>query len=104
MEGKREHVCAFIVLHTSHLQVAILAVCAAVMTCIVKGFLNTLYSPLGLPQLTMAFSFTACVFILIQGSLVAVYPVPLDQITTPEDHLKKTRLIRGVLRKVGQRG
>lgn len=81
-----------------------LAVCAAVMTCIVKGFLNTMYLPLALPQLTMAFSFTATIFILIQGSLVAVYAVPLDQITTPEDHLRKTHLIRGVLRKMGQRG
>lgn len=74
----------------------VIGIIGSIMTCFLVGFLNTILSPLGLPPLTLAFSATAFMLLLIQNAIVGLYVVPLDRITYPEEHLRKVRLIRKV--------
>jgi urea transporter len=78
----------------------VLAVLGSFMSCFLSGALYTVLSPLGIPQLTFAFSFTALIFVLVQFSLANVSAVPLAQVTAPESHYRKTRIIRQVLHKL----
>ncbi len=84
-------------------KVFILAVTGAVLSCFLSGALYTVLRPLGVPQLTFAFSFSALCFVLVQFSLADVAAVPLAQVTTPESHWRKTRLLRAVLKRLGKK-
>ncbi len=78
----------------------VLAVVGSFMSCFLSGALYVVLRPLGVPQLTFAFSFTALCFVLVQFSLSNVSAIPLAQVTTPESHWRKTRIIRAVLRRL----
>ncbi len=78
----------------------LLSVLGSFMSCFLSGALYTVLRPLGVPQLTFAFSFTALMFVLVQFSLANVSAVPLAQVTAPESHWRKTRIIRQVLGKI----
>jgi|JI10StandDraft_1071094.scaffolds.fasta_scaffold540349_1 urea transporter len=84
-------------------KVFFLAIVGSFMSCFLSGALSTVLRPLGIPQLTFAFSFTALMFVLVQFSLADVSAVPLAQVTAPESHWRKTRIIRQVLGKIKKR-
>ena len=77
-----------------------LAVTGAFLSCFLSGALATVLRPLGVPQLTFAFSCSALCFVLVQFSLADVAAVPLAQVTTPESHWRKARVLRAVLRRL----
>jgi hypothetical protein len=90
-------VALFGIFYVPSWKVGVLAICGGILSCFVTAYLATILKPLGIPQLTLAFSFTAFMFILIQSSLVSIFAVPLDRVTYPEEHLRKVRLIRHIL-------
>jgi urea transporter len=96
-------IAIFGVFFVPSVKVFILAVTGAFMSCFVSGALYTVLRPLGVPQLTFAFSFSALCFVLVQFSLGGVAQVPLAQVTTPESHWRKTRILRAVLRRIARK-
>lgn len=91
-------IAIFGVFYVPSWKVLLLAVVGAFMSSFVKGFLDTIMAPFGIPQLTMAFSATAFLFLLIQFSITHVSVVPLANVTTPEAHYKKARTIKRFMR------
>lgn len=73
---------------------ALLATMAAIMTSLVQQTLTTLFGPYGLPVLTLPFCVIALPFLILQGTTDLMIAVPLEEITIPEDHLIKVRMLR----------
>lgn len=87
---------AMLTFYLPSVRVFVMGVVGSILSCMMTGFLDTVLKPLGLPRLTMAFSSTAFMLLLIQTSLQGIYAVPLEHITSPEDHLRKVRLMKKV--------
>jgi urea transporter len=74
----------------------ILAVACAVLAALLFGAIATLFIPWGLPALTLPFVFATLVFVLLKDAGTALEPVAVEDITTPEEHLKGSRGSEGV--------
>jgi urea transporter len=70
---------------------AILAVACAVFTAMLFGAIASLFVPWGLPALTLPFCFGTLAFVLLKGSSTKLEAVDLEDITTPEEHLERSR-------------
>jgi urea transporter len=70
---------------------AILAVACAVFAAMLFGAIASLFVPWGLPALTLPFCFATLAFVLLKGSSTALEAVELEDITTPEEHLERSR-------------
>jgi urea transporter len=74
----------------------ILAVACAVLAALLFGAIGTLFIPWGLPALTLPFCFATLAFALLKGASTKLEPVAVEDITTPEEHLKRVRSSEGV--------
>lgn len=72
----------------------ILASFAGIMTVLAQQALTTMLEPLGLPTMTMPFCVIALPFIILQGTTPLVVAIPLSQLTVPEDHLRRVRVLK----------
>jgi urea transporter len=72
-------------------RVGILAVACAVLTALLFGAIASLFIPWGLPALTLPFCFGTLAFVLLKGASTKLEPVAVEDITTPEEHLKRSR-------------
>ena len=73
---------------------AILAVACAVFTAMLFGAIASLFVPWGLPALTLPFCFGTLAFVLIKGASTKLEAVEVEDITTPEEHLERSRAAR----------
>ena len=69
----------------------VLAVFCAVFAALLFGALVSLFTPWGLPALTLPFCFATLTFTLMKGSTPKLDPVEVADITTPEEHLARAR-------------
>jgi urea transporter len=74
----------------------VLAVACAVMAALLFGALATLFIPWGLPALTLPFCFATLTFVLLKDASTELEPVAVEDITTPEEHLSRSRGSEGV--------
>jgi urea transporter len=72
----------------------ILAIFCAVLAAMLFGALASLFTPWGLPALTLPFCFATLAFVLLKGASTELEPVEVADITTPEEHLKRSRADR----------
>jgi urea transporter len=77
----------------------LLAVACAVLTALLFGAIGALFVPWGLPALTLPFVFGTLTFVLLKGATTKLEPVAVEDITTPEEHLKHLRSERDVGRR-----
>jgi urea transporter len=70
---------------------AFLAVACAVLAAFLFGAIASLFTPWGLPALTLPFVFATLAFVLLKDASTELEPVALEDITTPEDHLARLR-------------
>ena len=70
---------------------AILAVGCAVATALLFGALAALFTPWGLPALTLPFCFGTLAFTIMKYSTDKLVPVEPADITTPEGNLRRYR-------------
>jgi len=70
---------------------ALAGVACGVFTALLFGAIASLFTPWGLPALTLPFCFGTLAFVLLKGAATALEPVELDEITTPEEHLARSR-------------
>jgi urea transporter len=73
------------------LRVGILAVGCAVLAALLFGAISALFIPWGLPALTLPFCFATLAFVLLKGSSDKLEPIEAADITTPEEHLARSR-------------
>lgn len=64
------------------------AVACAIVTALFFGAIGSLFTPWGLPALTLPFCFGTLVFVLLKGMTARLIPVAVEDITTPEEHLR----------------
>ena len=69
----------------------VLAVACAVLAALLFGAIGTLFVPWGLPALTLPFCFATLAFVLLKGSSTKLEAVEVADITTPEEHLARSR-------------
>jgi urea transporter len=69
----------------------ILAVACAVFAAMLFGAIASLFTPWGLPALTLPFVFATLAFALLKGASTKLEPVEVADITTPEEHLTRSR-------------
>lgn len=69
----------------------VLAVACAVLAALLFGAIGTLFIPWGLPALTLPFVFATLAFVLLKDASTELEPVAVEDITTPEEHLTRTR-------------
>jgi urea transporter len=69
----------------------ILAVACAIFTALPFGAFASLFVPWGLPALTLPFCFGTLAFVLLKGSSSVLEAVAVEDITTPEEHLERSR-------------
>jgi urea transporter len=69
----------------------VLAVACAVLAALIFGALASMFTPWGLPALTLPFCFATFAFLLLKGSTDKLIPVEPADITTPEEHLARAR-------------
>ena len=72
----------------------VLAVGCAVFAAMLFGAIASLFTPWGLPALTLPFCFATLAFVLLKGASTKLEPVEVDDITTPEEHLARSRAAR----------
>jgi len=77
----------------------LLAIACAVLAALLFGAIGTLFVPWGLPALTLPFVFATLAFVLLKGASTKLEPVAVEDITTPEEHLKHMRTERDVGRR-----
>jgi solute carrier family 14 (urea transporter)/urea transporter len=65
-----------------------------VLTALLFGAIASLFIPWGLPALTLPFCFGTLAFVLLKGASSALEPVAIEDITTPEEHLDRSRAAR----------
>jgi urea transporter len=70
---------------------AVLAVACAVFAAMLFGAIASLFTPWGLPALTLPFVFATLAFVLLKDASTKLVPVAVEDITTPEEHLTRTR-------------
>jgi urea transporter len=69
----------------------LLAVGCAVFAALLFGAIGSLFTPWGLPALTLPFCFATLAFVLLKGSTEQLEPIEVADITTPEEHLAHRR-------------
>jgi urea transporter len=67
----------------------LLAVACAVLAALLFGAIASLFTPWGLPALTLPFVFATLAFVLLKGASDKLEPVEVADITTPEEHLAR---------------
>jgi solute carrier family 14 (urea transporter)/urea transporter len=67
----------------------LLAVACAVLAAMLFGAIASLFVPWGLPALTLPFVFATLAFVLLKGTTTELEPVEVEDITTPEEHLRR---------------
>jgi urea transporter len=72
----------------------VLAVACAVFAALLFGAIASLFTPWGLPALTLPFVFATLSFVLLKDAAPALQPVAIEDITTPEEHLATSRAER----------
>jgi urea transporter len=72
----------------------VLAVACAVLAALMFGAFVSLFTPWGLPALTLPFVFATLTFVLLKGASNTLEPVEAEDITTPEEHLSRSRAAR----------
>lgn len=85
------------------LRVGVLAVACAVFTALLFGAIGALFTPWGLPALTLPFCFGTLAFVLLKGTSTKLESVAIEDITTPEEHLARSRAERQAAPGVGRR-
>ncbi len=68
-------------------RVGLLAVGCAVLAAMMFGAIASLFTPWGLPALTLPFCFATLAFVLLKGASSRLTAVEVADITTPEEHL-----------------
>ncbi|KAJ1479268.1 urea transporter-domain-containing protein [Baffinella frigidus] len=76
---------------------AVLACLCAITCAYTGGLLAVVMHPLGLPSGTLPFCFGTLLFALLQESVPSLEPVPLSDITTPENHYLQRRALPDAL-------
>jgi urea transporter len=69
----------------------LLAVGCAVLAALLFGAIASLFTPWGLPALTLPFVFATLAFVLLKGASSRLTHVEVADITTPEEHLRRPR-------------
>jgi urea transporter len=69
----------------------LLAVACAIATAVLFGAIASLFTPWGLPALTLPFCFGTLAFVVMKGTSSRFIPIEVADITTPEEHLKRAR-------------
>jgi urea transporter len=69
----------------------VLAVACAVLAALLFGALASLFTPWGLPALTLPFCFATLAFVLLKDASTKLVPIAVEDITTPEEHLTRMR-------------
>ena len=69
----------------------LLAVACAVLAAFLFGAIASLFTPWGLPALTLPFVFATLTFVLLKDASTELEPVAVEDITTPEEHLTHKR-------------
>jgi urea transporter len=69
----------------------LLAVACAVLTALLFGAIAALFVPWGLPALTLPFCFGTLAFVLLRGMSDKLETIEAADITTPEEHLARSR-------------
>lgn len=72
----------------------LLAVACAVLTALLFGAIASLFIPWGLPALTLPFCFGTLAFVLLRGATTKLEVVDVADVTTPEEHLARSRTAR----------
>ncbi len=72
----------------------VLAVMCGVLAALLFGAIASLFIPWGLPALTLPFVFATLAFVLLKGASSVIEPVAIEDITTPEEHLDRSRTAR----------
>ena len=70
-------------------RVGVLAVACAVLAAMLFGAIASLFTPWGLPALTLPFVFATLAFVLLKGTSDKLTHVEVADITTPEEHLAR---------------
>jgi urea transporter len=68
----------------------VLAVACAVFAAMLFGALASLFTPWGLPALTLPFCFATLAFVLLKGASDKLLPVEVADVTTPEEHVERS--------------
>lgn len=71
-----------------------MAICGVMGTTILQAALSNQLGIFGLPVSSFPFSIMGISLILTQGGSNCTIAVPLESITTPEDHLRRTEVLR----------
>lgn len=74
----------------------VLASVSAVVAAMMMPTVASLLAHAGVPALTYPFCFTILPFVLLQGAMPKILPVPLSAMTVPEDHLIRHGIPREV--------
>jgi urea transporter len=69
----------------------VLAVGCAVFAALLFGAIGALFTPWGLPALTLPFCFATLAFTLLKGSASELVAIEVADVTTPEEHLAAHR-------------
>jgi urea transporter len=69
----------------------LLAVACAIFAAMLFGAIASLFTPWGLPALTLPFCFATLAFVLLKAGSNKLAAVEVADITTPEDHLHRAR-------------
>jgi urea transporter len=72
----------------------VLAVACAVLAALLFGAIASLFTPWGLPALTLPFCFATLTFVLLKDASTKLEPVALEDLTTPEEHLTRASAAR----------
>ena len=64
-------------------------VACAILTALIFGAIASIFTPWGLPALTLPFVFGTLIFVLLKGTTDKLEPIAVEDITTPEEHLKR---------------
>lgn len=67
----------------------LLAVACGVLAALMFGAIASLFTPWGLPALTLPFCFATLAFVLLKGATSRLTAVEVADITTPEEHLRR---------------
>ncbi len=68
----------------------LLAIACAVLAAMLFGAIASLFTPWGLPALTLPFCFATLAFVLLKD-VPTLQPVAIEDLTTPEEHLARSR-------------
>ncbi len=68
---------------------AVLGVACAIFAAMLFGAIAALFTPWGLPALTLPFCFATLAFVLLKDATPALDDIPVADITTPEEHLRR---------------